>query len=140
DGVGVPVFDFTYDDAGYPTTDGDGFSLVTNDPTQTSTTIGTAAGWKISGFVDGSPAKMDSNTPLHVTSTNDVGTGSLRQAILDANAEVTAYHVISLEVAGSGTQILQPLSALPHPTMPLVVDVATGKTMQLGVGSSQSLV
>src|SRR5262249_55937217 len=50
-----------------------------------------------------------------VTNTNDSGAGSLRQAILDANAtpNVGGPDLISFAIPGSGVQTITPASALP---------------------------
>ena len=49
---------------------------------------------------------------LVVTNTNDSGPGSLRQAILDANAGAGA-DVISFNIPGSGPFVITPVSPLP---------------------------
>ncbi|HEX6386435.1 MAG TPA: CSLREA domain-containing protein, partial [Anaerolineae bacterium] len=60
-----------------------------------------------------------------VTNTNDSGAGSLRQAILDANAipnvdgEPDAIH---FNIPGTGPHTIQPASALPAITDPVVID------------------
>lgn len=52
-------------------------------------------------------------TGVHlVTNTNDSGPGSLRQAIIDANADGTTPRVINFSI-GVGVQTIQPLTALP---------------------------
>jgi len=52
-----------------------------------------------------------------VTSTADSGPGTLRQAILDANAQTGGFacngHDISFAIPGAGVHTIQPLSALP---------------------------
>src|SRR5207248_8763451 len=52
-------------------------------------------------------------TPLAftVTNTNDSGTGSLRQAILDANSG--GGGTIAFNIPGTGVHTISPLSALP---------------------------
>ena len=50
-----------------------------------------------------------------VINTLDSGAGSLRQAILDANAAVGA-DLISFSIVGTGPFTIQPLSALPNIT------------------------
>ena len=59
-----------------------------------------------------------------VTSTADSGPGSLRQAILDANANPGADGV-EFNIAGAGPQTIQPLLALPAITEPLTIDGLT---------------
>ena len=55
-----------------------------------------------------------------VTNTNDSGAGSLRQAILDANAS-PGLDTITFAIAGGGIPTLQPLSQLPAFTSPALV-------------------
>ncbi len=47
-----------------------------------------------------------------VTNTNDSGPGSLRQAILDANA-LKGFDTINFDIPGSGVQTIRPISPLP---------------------------
>src|SRR5438552_13420125 len=56
-----------------------------------------------------------------VIDTSDSGAGSLRQAILDANAHSGA-DVIQFNVAGGGVHAIQPLSALPIITDAVTID------------------
>jgi hypothetical protein len=60
----------------------------------------------------------------NVINTNDSGTGSLRQAILDANAHtnVGGPDTISFAIPGGGVQTITPGSALPAITDPVTVD------------------
>ena len=59
-----------------------------------------------------------------VTSTNDSGAGSLRQAILDANASAGAEG-ICFDIAGTGPHTIQPQTALPQITDPVTIDGLT---------------
>jgi choice-of-anchor C domain-containing protein len=59
-----------------------------------------------------------------VTNTNDSGAGSLRQAILDANANAGA-DIITFNIAGSGTQIINVLTVLPTITDQVTIDGTT---------------
>jgi hypothetical protein len=61
---------------------------------------------------------------LVVSNSNDAGAGSLRQAILDANASTVAV-TISFAIPGSGPQTIKPTSALPAITRPVIVDGTT---------------
>ena len=61
---------------------------------------------------------------LTVTTTADSGAGSLRQAILDANANVGA-DVIVFAIPGTGVQTISPASALPEITDPVTIDGTT---------------
>lgn len=51
----------------------------------------------------------------------DNGPGTLRQAILDANA-TTGMDTIAFAIPGAGVQTIRPLSGLPYITDPVVVD------------------
>src|SRR5690242_1433091 len=59
-----------------------------------------------------------------VTSTADSGPGTLRQAILDANA-APGPHLIAFAVGGGGPATIAPLSALPPLTQAITVDGTT---------------
>ena len=56
-----------------------------------------------------------------VTSTADSGAGTLRQAILDANANPGA-DTIEFNIVGSGVQTITPTTALPTITSPVTID------------------
>ena len=56
-----------------------------------------------------------------VTNTNDSGPGSLRQAIIDANASA-GTDTIDFNIPGEGLHTIQPLSALPIITDPIGID------------------
>src|SRR5438105_5790153 len=56
-----------------------------------------------------------------VTNTNDSGAGSLRQAILDANAN-PGTDMISFNIPGGGSHVITPASALPTITDPVEID------------------
>jgi CSLREA domain-containing protein len=57
-----------------------------------------------------------------VLNTADAGAGSLRQAILDANANNFAADTIAFNIAGAGVHTISPLSALPDITETVVID------------------
>ena len=63
-----------------------------------------------------------------VTSSADAGAGSLRQALLDANAmqdtggEHCARHLITFNIPGAGPHTIEPLSPLPKINIPLTLD------------------
>jgi hypothetical protein len=59
-----------------------------------------------------------------VTNTNDTGAGSLRQAVLDANAH-PGTNTIAFDIGGGRVQTIQPRSALPPITNPVVIDGTT---------------
>ena len=61
-----------------------------------------------------------------VTNTNDIGPGSLRQAILDSNASPPpppgTANLIEFNISGSGVQTIMPATQLPDITQPLMID------------------
>jgi hypothetical protein len=59
-----------------------------------------------------------------VTNTNDSGTGSLRQAILDSNGSA-GTNTIGFNIGGGGVQTIQPQSALPVITNAVLIDGTT---------------
>jgi CSLREA domain-containing protein len=60
-------------------------------------------------------------TSLVVTNTNDSGTGSLRQAIQDANGRAGG-DTITFAIPGGGVHTITPTSALPAITDPVTID------------------
>jgi hypothetical protein len=54
-----PILDFDYQDKWYPTTDGQGFSLVIRNDGAPTTTWGSAASWRASGQLNGTPSSPD---------------------------------------------------------------------------------
>jgi hypothetical protein len=68
------------------------------------------------------PEQRKPGTPFvfSVTNTNDSGTGSLRQAILDANS--MGGGTITFGISGSGVHTIAPLSALPQITQTVIID------------------
>lgn len=63
-------------------------------------------------------------TTFTVVNTGNSGLGSLRQAILDANANAGA-DLISFNIGGGGVQTISPTSALPTITDPVTIDGST---------------
>jgi hypothetical protein len=59
-----------------------------------------------------------------VTNTSDSGPGSLRQAILDANA-TAQVDLIDFNIGGGGLQTIQPGTALPKIKRPVTIDGTT---------------
>jgi len=59
---------------------------------------------------------------LLVENTNDSGPGSLRQAILEANASTGVKETINFRIPGSGPHTILPLTALPDITDPVNID------------------
>jgi hypothetical protein len=66
-------------------------------------------------------AKPAHANTFSVTNTNDSGQGSLRQAILAANARVGA-DIINFNIAGTGVKTISPTSELPDITGPVTID------------------
>ena len=62
--------------------------------------------------------------PFIVTTTNDSGPGSLRQAILDANSASPecAAQAINFAIPGTGVHTIQPTSALPNVASNIFID------------------
>lgn len=61
------------------------------------------------------------NEAFVVYNTSDSGPGSLRQAILDANADPYAS-IVLFNIAGTGVHTISPASPLPDITQPVVID------------------
>ena len=62
---------------------------------------------------------------LLVTNTSDSGPGSLRQAILDSNADAGDVDRISFNIPGTGVRTIAPVTALPAMTQPAIIDGTT---------------
>ena len=71
-----------------------------------------------------SPCKQAASTFV-VTNTNDSGAGSLRQAILDSNANVGFRDRIHFNIPGVNTHTISPFSAFPTITDPVIIDGST---------------
>ena len=56
-----------------------------------------------------------------VTTISDSGPGSLRQAMVDANAS-PGLDTIAFNIVGTGPHTIQPVSGLPPITEPVVID------------------
>ena len=79
--------------------------------------------------------------PFLVTNTNDSGPGSLRQAILNANA-TAGNDTITFNIPGDGPHTIAPLTALPTITDPIVIDGYTqpgANPNELEAGTSATL-
>jgi hypothetical protein len=57
-----------------------------------------------------------------INPTVGAGTGTLRQAIVDADANVAGPNTIDFNISGSGVQTIAPLSALPNITSPTTIN------------------
>jgi hypothetical protein len=60
-----------------------------------------------------------------VTTTADDGPGSLRKAIVDANADRAGADVIAFDIPGGGVHTIRPQGPLPFVNMPIGIDGAT---------------
>ena len=76
-----------------------------------------------SGHVAGALAR-DRGHDSH-RGTNDSGAGSLRQAILDSNADSGDVDRISFNILGAGLHTIAPSTALPAMTQPAIIDGTT---------------
>jgi hypothetical protein len=70
-----------------------------------------------------------------VTNTNDSGTGSLRQAILDANSH-SGSDIIVFNIPGDSVHTITPTSSLPAVTDPVTIDGST----QAGFGGGPPVI
>jgi hypothetical protein len=61
-------------------------------------------------------------TTFLVTTAADSGSGTLRQAILDSNAEMSAPNTIDFAIPGAGVQTIAPISELPAITASVLID------------------
>jgi probable HAF family extracellular repeat protein len=75
----------------------------------------------IGGTMDIGAYEAQDTRVYPVTTTNDGGAGSLRQAILDADAS-PGYHVLTFDLPGSGVPTIAPNSPLPALTVPVFVN------------------
>lgn len=66
-------------------------------------------------------AESVSAATFTVTNTNDAGAGSLRQAILDANA-AAGIHTITFNISGAGPHVITPTTNLPSLGNPSITD------------------
>ena len=69
---GAIIADFTYDDAWYPTTDGAGRTLAIYNPTVANAAFSTAANWRASAAIGGSPGANEPNLAPFVSAGADV--------------------------------------------------------------------
>jgi len=64
-------------------------------------------------------------TTFVVTNTNDAGSGSLRQAMLDAQTDATPPSLITFNITGGVPQVITPLSTLPTIQTTTTIDGTT---------------
>src|SRR5438105_1567954 len=91
-------------------------------------TAATGAGIISADSPDVTPTPTPTSTPamtFTVTNTNDSDTGSLRQAILDSNANpppANTTNLIQFNIAGSGVHTIALASSLPQISQPVIID------------------
>ncbi|MFO0940977.1 MAG: hypothetical protein U0930_09430 [Pirellulales bacterium] len=123
--------------SGFVASSGSSFRIIDNDGTTMApgTFTGLAEGAQFSvgdtlftisyqGGTGNDVVLTASYTTYMVTTTSDSGAGSLRQAILDANAH-TGSDRIAFNIAGTGVHTITPLSSLPTITDSVIVDGTT---------------
>jgi hypothetical protein len=77
-------------------------------------------------FVGSGSNSLSQQVNAVVTTNADSGPGSLRQAILDVNAQSSLQPIgIVFNIPGGGVQTITPLSALPTLTQPTTLDATT---------------
>jgi uncharacterized repeat protein (TIGR01451 family) len=111
--------------AGTVTTNTDGNTSLTFTVPQGQTITATATG-PFGDTSEFSPCLLVAAAdPFLVTNTNDSGPGSLRQAIIDANAVSATRDTIRFNIPGANPHTISPLSALPALTASAVIDATT---------------
>ena len=96
--------------------------IITNTPTVTTSSTDPVAA---NNSVAQTTTVTNPILTFTVTNTNDSGSGSLRQAILDANTNTGATDVIRFNIPGAAPHTIAPTSALPTITDPVVIDATT---------------
>ena len=94
------------------------FSMAPPAGSEVITVTATAAGGTSEFSACATPS---ANGQFVVTSTGDSGAGSLRQAMLDANAG-SSLSTITFNISGSGPFTIQPATPLPTLTQPVTID------------------
>jgi autotransporter-associated beta strand protein len=72
DGIHTTILDFSYQDTWYDITDGDGYTLVTNNASGPATAWGQKESWRVSQFILGNPGAVDVGLLLHAVVINEV--------------------------------------------------------------------
>jgi parallel beta-helix repeat protein len=88
----------------------------------------------LAGSIATAPAAL--TVRLVVTNTNDAGAGSLRDAILLANAHTGVTETVTFNIPSLGPQTIAPTTPLPPITDPVIIDGTT----QPGYTSSQPVI
>ena len=92
----------------------------------------------VAALVGLTAATARAGTTFTVTNTNDSGPGSLRQAILDANAS-PGKDTIAFDIPGLGVHVIQVLTDLPTITDPVAIHGASQPGYQFALGPSIQL-
>lgn len=93
-----PVESFTYKDSWYPSTDGDGYSLVVVNPDGDAADLNTAAGWRASDTLLGAPGYADSDATVPAVNSWTVDDGGAGQPSIqfDFNTYISSGSAASL--------------------------------------------
>jgi uncharacterized repeat protein (TIGR01451 family) len=98
----------------------DGFVFLTDESLASVTSFRTNENFPFVTFNHYIPAAATSS--FVVTNTNDSGTGSLRQAILNSNATPGQTNTVTFDIPGGGVHTIAPLMGLPALTDPVTID------------------
>lgn len=123
---GSPTFTSSRFGLGYVTATDTATPTATDTPTPTSTSTPTPA---LTATDTATPTPTSTPTPIGnvftVTTAADSGPGSLRQAVLNANAAAPGPNEIVFDIAPGGVQTILLLSPLPTITVPVTIDGTT---------------
>ncbi len=109
------------------TTDGTGNAVIPFFATQAGQFVTATATGQSNATAEFSGCAVSGSAPapFSVTNTNNEGAGSLRQALLNANASVGTLDTISFNIPGTGPFTIAPTSPLPVVTDPVIIDATT---------------
>jgi hypothetical protein len=98
-------------------------AIAAGDPTNAPDTDQRGPGYArtVGGTIDIGAFEVQTTQVFPVTTTANAGAGSLRQAILDANAH-PGYDVLTFDLPGGGVPTIAPTSPLPALTVPVFVN------------------
>jgi hypothetical protein len=100
------------------------------------TTPGSFTVTATSGSATNSTALNVTPPTFSITNANDANAGSLRQAILDANAGPSVAGVFNFTIPGSGLQSIQLASTLPSLLNAATFNISTGSSVGIGTLST----
>jgi parallel beta-helix repeat protein len=131
-GAGMPIGSVTFSDGGTPIASASNLPLSGGTVAFTTSTLSvgfhaiTATYAGNTNFVGSASSSISQQINAVVTNTTDGDPGSLRQAILDVNAQSSSQPVgIVFNIPASGVQTIKPLSVLPTLTQPAILDGTT---------------